>query len=467
MSEVIRSQPIPSLSMRSFDEIRAEFELPAEFPADVLAEAEAIAAQPVERDRVDLTAVPFVTIDPPGSMDLDQAMCLRVTPDGWQVQYAIADLGSVIKPGSAIDTEARRRGETVYLPDGRVPLHPAVLSEGALSLLPDETRRAAVWTIDVHRDGTLGEVRVERAAVRSVARLDYESVQADFDAGRAHPSIEPLLDVGLARRAHRVAEGAIELGIPEQDVEPDGDGWKLNWRPRLAADGANAEISLLTGNAAAQLMLNGRLGLLRTLPEPSRHDVQQFLKRARDHGVRGDSPAEVIEALHGTNPGHLALMQDATSLLRGAGFEAFDGAGPDVRTHAGIGEPYAQVTAPLRRLADRFGTEVCLALSSGISVDPAVRDGLPLLPDLMATSGRRSSGVDRAVTDQVEAWSVQVGQRFKAIVMRSDERQATVMLPAPAVVATCAAPNLKAGTSVEVEVSEVTGRVVTFRAIAT
>jgi len=452
--------------VHAFDEIRDEFKLPAEFPADVLAEADAIAREPIDDDRSDLTDVPFVTIDPPGSMDLDQAMCLQATPDGWRVQYAIADLGSVIKVDSAIDIEARKRGETVYLPDGRLPLHPTVLSEGALSLLPDKDRRAAVWTIDVHRDGTLGDVRLEQAKVRSVARLDYEGVQADLQGGRAHPSIEALPDLGLARRAHRIAEGAIELGIPEQAVEPDADDWKLLWRRRVPADGANAEVSLLTGNAAAQLMLKARVGLLRTLPEPSRHDVQQFLARAREHGVRGDSPAAVIELLHGDNVGHVALMQDATSLLRGAGFEAFDGSGPSVRSHAGIGEPYAQVTAPLRRLVDRFGTEVCLALSAGEAVDPGIRAALPLLPDIMAESDHRASGVDRAVVDQVEAWTVEVGQRFKAIVMRADDRQATVMLRAPAVVATCEAPNLKAGTALTVEVAEVTGRVVKFRALA-
>lgn len=452
--------------MRDFDEIRDEFELPSAFPAEVLAEADVIASAPIDSGRVDLTDVPFVTIDPPGSRDLDQAMCLSPNADGWRIQYAIADLGAVIAPGSAIDIEARGRGETVYLPDGRVPLHPPVLSEDALSLLPDQDRRAAVWTIDVHRDGTLGDARVERAKVRSVARLDYEGVQADFDRGKAHPSIEALLDLGLARRAHRIAEGAIELGIPEQDVEPDGDGWRLSWRPRVAADGANAEVSLLTGNAAARMMLAARIGILRTLPEPSRHDVQKFLARAREHGVRGSSPAEVIESLHGENIGHLALMQDATSLLRGAGFEAFDGAGPSVRGHAGIGEPYAQVTAPLRRLVDRFGTEVCLALSAGEAVDPAIRAALPLLPDLMQDSDRRASSVDRAVVDQVEAWTVKIGQRFKATVMRADDKQATVMLQAPAVVATCEAPHLTAGTALTVEVSEVTGRVVRFHAIA-
>jgi exoribonuclease R len=383
--------------------------------------------------------------------------------NGWRVQYAIADLGSVIKPGSAVDAEARRRGQTLYLPDARVPLHPPLLSEDALSLLPNETRRAVVWAIDVNADGTVAEAKVERAAVRSVAQFDYEGVQADLDAGHAHPSIEALADLGLARRGNRVAQGAIELGIPEQAVVAEGDRWKLIWRRRVPVDGANAEVSLLTGSVAAQMMLKARVGVLRTLPEPSRHDVQKFLERARAHGIRGDSPAAVIEALHGSDIGHLALMQDATSLLRGAGYEAFDGAGPDVRAHAGIGEPYAHVTAPLRRLVDRFGLEVCLAVSAGEEVDADVRAALPTLPDLMDASDDRASQVDRAVIDQVETWSVDVGQQFPAVVMRAGDDDATVMLRSPAVVATCRAPNLNPGTRVKVEVADVTGRTVTFR----
>ena len=451
--------------MRDFGGIRDEFDLPGEFPAEVLAEAEAIARQPIDDDRTDLTDVPFVTIDPPGSKDLDQAMHLARVDGGWRVQYAIADLGSVIKPGSALDAEALRRGQTVYLPDGRVPLHPAVLSEGALSLLPDEVRRAVVWTIDVNTDGTVAEAQVERAVVRSVAQLDYEGLQADVDADTAHPSVAALPDLGLARRAHRIAGGAIELGIPEQAVVPDGDSWKLEWRRRVPVDGANAEVSLLTGSVAAQMMLKARLGILRTLPEPSRHDVLDFLERAREQGIRDDSPAEVIATLHGADVGHLALMQDATSLLRGAGYEAFDGAGPDVRSHAGIGEPYAHVTAPLRRLVDRFGLEVCLAVSAGRDVDADLRAALPGLPELMDASDDRASRVDRAVIDQVEASSVEVGQQFPAVVMRARDEEATVMLRSPAVVATCRAPKLKPGTRVRVEVADVTGRAVTFSVI--
>ncbi len=109
--------------------------MPADFPADVLAEAEAAVREP-DLPSSDLTDLPFLTIDPPGSTDLDQAMHLERRGDGFRVRYAIADVGAFVRPGGALDAEAHRRVETLYSPDTRTPLHPPVLSEGAASLLP-------------------------------------------------------------------------------------------------------------------------------------------------------------------------------------------------------------------------------------------------------------------------------------------------------------------------------------------
>ena len=135
-----------------FDAIRAEQEVPDEFPADVLAEAERVAAQPLSQPERDESDLPFVTIDPPGSMDLDQAMHLSREGDGYRVRYAIAHLESFVEPGGAIDAEARRRGQTIYAPDERTPLHPPVLSEGAASLLPEEVRPCLLYTSPSPRD---------------------------------------------------------------------------------------------------------------------------------------------------------------------------------------------------------------------------------------------------------------------------------------------------------------------------
>src|SRR3569833_1421381 len=136
-----------------FTALRRELELPDEFPADAQREAQEAADQPLPAGVEDRTAIPFVTIDPATSRDLDQAMYLeRPAPgDGvaYRVHYAIADVASFVRPGGALETETWQRGQTVYLPDGKVPLHPAVLSEGAASLLPDQNRPAVVWTMDL------------------------------------------------------------------------------------------------------------------------------------------------------------------------------------------------------------------------------------------------------------------------------------------------------------------------------
>src|SRR4051812_28605887 len=119
--------------------IPGELELVREFPPEVVAEADAVVAtHPLpDADRTDLE---FVTMDPAGSTDLDQAFAIEADGSGWRVFYAIADVPAFVAPGGAIDAEARRRGQTVYAADGRIPLHPTVISEGAASLLPDQVR---------------------------------------------------------------------------------------------------------------------------------------------------------------------------------------------------------------------------------------------------------------------------------------------------------------------------------------
>jgi exoribonuclease R len=120
----------------NFTALREELAVPGESPLEVLREAETVAATPFAID-YDQTQIPFVTVDPPGSRDLDQAVHIAATSSGgYVVSYAIADVASFVRPGSALDEETLRRGETLYFPDARILLHPAVLSEGAASLLP-------------------------------------------------------------------------------------------------------------------------------------------------------------------------------------------------------------------------------------------------------------------------------------------------------------------------------------------
>src|SRR5699024_8902046 len=114
--------------------------------------------------RTDATDLPLVTVDPPGARDLDQAVLLeRRGRGGFRVHYAIADVAAFVRPGGALDRETRRRGQTLYLPDGNIPLHPRVLSEDAGSLLPNRVRPAVLWRIDLAEDGAVEDFDARRA----------------------------------------------------------------------------------------------------------------------------------------------------------------------------------------------------------------------------------------------------------------------------------------------------------------
>jgi exoribonuclease R len=443
-----------------FAAIRAELELPEDFPPDVLAAAERAAAD-VRLPDADATDLPLVTLDPPGSRDLDQAVHLAArNGGGYRVSYAIADVGAFVPLGGVVDAEARRRGQTVYSPDRRTPLHPPALSEGAASLLPGQLCTAALWTIDLDADGGAVAVDLRRARVRSRAQLDYPSVQAQADAGTLPESLALLPEVGRLLRQRAADRGAIELGILDQEVHRGADGgWTLAFRGELPVEAWNAQISLLTGRCAAGLMLDGGTGVLRTLPQAPAEDVERLRLLAPPLGVdwpEGAPPGAVIGGLDVTRPGHAAFLEEAATLLRGAAYTPFDGAPPEQTGHAGVAARYAHVTAPLRRLVDRFGTEVCLALAAGREPAPELRAALPELPALMAASDRRTRAVERAVIDATEAWLLagRAGQRFPAVVVDAEDGRGTVVLDEPAVRGRCTGTALRAGTRVVVRLEE-------------
>ena len=316
-----------------FTALRRELELPTRFPPAALREADESAARVRSRPAgADRTDIPFVTIDPPTSRDLDQAVFLARRPRGYRVHYAIADVTAFVPTGSRLEAETWRRGQTVYLPDARVPLHPPVISEGAGSLLPDQTRPAVLWSIDLDRDGATVETRLERALVRSRARYDYAGVQEAARTGRLDDAIALLPEIGQRLIERGLARGAIDLPIPEQEVEPDGDGgWRLVLRTSTAAESWNAQISLLTGACAATIMLGGGLGLLRTMPAPHPAAVGRLRAAAKALDItwpRGATPGRVVSTLDPARPRHAAFIDHAAELLRGARYTAFDGERP-------------------------------------------------------------------------------------------------------------------------------------------
>jgi exoribonuclease R len=457
---------------RALAAIRAELDLPGEFPPDVLAEAERVVGEPDLPD-ADLTDLPFVTIDPPGSTDLDQALLITRRGRGYRVHYAIADLPAFVPPGCAIDQEARRRGQTLYAPDGRVPLHPRAISEAAASLLPGQDVPAFVWTFDLDPDGQTQEVRVERALVRNRVQLDYDEVQQAVDGGDGAEVLLLLREVGERRIALERARGGAALAIPDQEVIHHPDGYELRLRPPVPSEDWNAQISLMTGMGAAQIMLEGKVGVLRTMPEPDERDVARLRRQARalDHPWPRDMGyGEFLRDLDPQNPSDLALLHSSTRLFRGAGYTPFDGELPEGTVQAAVAAPYAHVTAPLRRLVDRFGLVICAELCAGREVPDWVREALPDLPELMSTSTRTARALERATTDAAEAAVLEgrVGEQFDAVVVDVDRRfdDGMVQVTAPPVLARCDG-DLTLGDEIRVELTtaDPVRREVRFRSV--
>ncbi|BCW63822.1 RNB domain-containing ribonuclease [Paenarthrobacter sp. MSM-2-10-13] len=403
--------------------LRTELELPGEYPADAVEEAQQ-AVDALELPEQDLRDIAFVTIDPATSTDLDQALFIDRTGNGYTVLYAIADVPSFVAPGGALDAETRQRGQTFYAPDGRIPLHPEVISENAGSLLANQDCSAFVWRFDLDAKAEVQTVTVARAAVRSRAKLSYKGAQQQLDDGTAPPVLQLLKEVGLKRVELERQRGGASLNMPEQEIvqATDGGGYRIVAAPSLPVEDWNAQISLMTGMAAAQMMLDGKVGILRTMPAPDDRSLLHFKRQTSALGKPWDgqvSYGEYLRTLDASDPKQLAILHSAGMLFRGAGYTPFDGEVPAEVIQAAIGAPYAHTTAPLRRLIDRFVLVICEALSNNHDIPQWAREALPSLPEIMASSDQLAGRLERAALDTVEAALVanHIGQEFDAVVI--------------------------------------------------
>lgn len=202
--------------------------------------------------------------------------------------------------------------------------------------------------------------------------------------------------------------------MPEQEVVASEGGWTVSYRAPNEYEELNAQLSLLTGMAAAARMLSARVGILRTQAAPSERSFTRFRLAAAALGVvwpEDVSYPELVRGLDPAVPAHAAVMHEASRISNGAGYTAFDGSLPELTTHWAVAAPYAHATAPLRRLQDRYVSACCLG-------EPD-REALPTLPATMAAASRRASAVDRAVVDLVEAvlLSGREGETFRAVVI--------------------------------------------------
>ena len=424
----------------NFRGIAEEFDVPTDFPPVLHAAAAAATDRFADRRR-DARDLPLVTIDPVGSKDLDQAVHIERLGDGYRVRYAIADVAAFIEPGSELEAESLRRGQTIYLPDEPARLHPEELSEGSASLLPDVDRPAVLWTFDLDSAGEVEQFHVERALVHSVARLDYDGVHADYLAGSMHPSIELLPEVGQLREVSGLRREAINLRLPSQRVRTLDDGTsELIVDPRHEVMDWNSEISLLTGMCAGVLMVEHGAGILRTLGPATREaeDIFRAEARALDYGLADDRPiGEFLQTVDATQARGMAIMREAQKLLRGSGYVNL--ATGEAEVHSGIGGYYSHVTAPLRRLIDRFATEYCLSICAGTEVPDWVTARADEVVEVMQRTSSLANSVDRASLDLTEATVLApwVGHNFDAVILTSDaeRNRARIFVSDPPVLA--------------------------------
>jgi exoribonuclease R len=317
-------------------------------------------------------------------------------------------------------------------------------------------------------------VEVGRALVRSRRQLDYGTVQRALDDGTADEPLALLREVGTLRQEREAERGGVDLQIPEQEVELGPEGYELSLRAQLPVERWNAQISLLTGQAAAELMLDAGLGIVRTLPRADEEAVARLRRTAAALDVpwpEGWTHADFLRSLEPTQPKHAAVLVESTILLRGSGYEAFDGAPPELARHAGVGAPYTHATAPLRRLVDRYVSEVCLAVHAGTEVPEWAREALPGLPETMKEAGRRAAQYEGGIVSAVEAAVLErsVGRVFSAVVVEIDRdgEGGVVQLVEPAVTARTTGERLPLGERIDVRlaVADVVQRLVRFEPV--
>ncbi len=449
----------PKSFLEGFAQVRAELDVPNEFPENVLAEAEESFAEPTTR--VDATHLHFVAIDPPGATDLDQAFAAERNGSGFRVFYAIADAGAFVRPGSALDAEARKRGATLYSPDMRTPLHPPVISEDRASLLPGSDKPSLLWTIDLDDTGLPTDWRLERATVQVREAISYQQAQDRIDSGVDEPLLL-LAEIGKLRQQQEIDRGGVSLNLPAQEVVETPTGYNLAFDHSIPVENWNAQISLLTGIVAGQTMSDAGVGILRTLPPPRRDDLRQLRKTAKFLGLDWDNNVEYPDFVRSLTQGNAAtntFLLQSTRVFRGAGYLGFSSETPSNAEHGAIASVYSHVTAPLRRLVDRFGNEILLALYADQKPPSWAVEALDELPSLMGQARQRESSLERAMLDLAEALVLEsrVGERFRGLVVNIHDRKdkAVVQIADPAVVSSISKKDRLLAEEVELQVDAV------------
>lgn len=381
--------------------------LRVDFPPEVLAEADAWLREPHIDDPslVDRTGLPFVTIDNAHSRDLDQALHVGRSPTGgFDVAYAIADAAFYVRPGSALFAEALERGASYYLPGFSVPMLPRALSEGLISLNPDGPRRALLFWHSLDESGQLLSTRLERAQVRSRAKLSFSDVQELVDGAGPGPlrgrefeaSLLLLKEVGVRRMALAAERGLVRYRREEVSIVLDGEGlsFAVMEAVRDEVESWNEQISLMCNAEGGRLLRESNNPAVQPVyrvqagPEPERlAELSRLTKHlARWHHLNDprwqwnqDLPlADFLKHLPAGAPGSAderlsrALTRQAVMVNLRSEYSMTPG------PHVGVGaEPYARFSAPMRELVGVFLHKEAIELMTGqhpsVEEDEALR----------------------------------------------------------------------------------------------
>lgn len=425
--------------------IRRQFSVPEDFSPEVLAEAEA-ARNRVPTEHADWTERAFATLDPATSTDLDQAFLLEEAGSDLILHYALADIGWFVARDSAMEAEAWRRGLTLYLPDGRARLYPAVLSEDAASLLPDAPRPAIVSTVRCAPDGGVKLDGMTRALVLSRAKLAYETTE---------PADVPLL-AEFAARMQRAedARGAATASPPDQELERDEVGtYSLHVRPWRPSEVANSALSLAANIAIAHILLAAGTGMFREMPPPDDRALDRLRMTAKALGLTWPANATFAQFNRTLDPHTRAGSAFALAVRRATGPARYVPFTPGrVPWHAALGATYTHATAPMRRLADRYVLETALALAQGHTPAAGDADLFARLSKAMDTADSREGAIERAVLDLAETVMLhgREGELFAATVTERDDRGARIQLADHPVIARVDAHRVATGDDIRV-----------------
>jgi len=402
--------------------------IPTAFSADALAEAERVAALPLGDDREDLRHLPIVAIDPVDARDHDDAVWAApdddpANPGGWRAIVAIADVGFYVRPGSELDREARRRGNSVYFPDRVVPMLPELLSAHVCSLVEDEDRAALACHLRIAASGALKSWRFTRATVRIAANIAYEDAQAAIDGTLDHPLtdtvLRPLWGCWSALAKARDDRTPLDLDLPERRVVLDADGAiaSVAARERLDAHRLIEDYMIAANVAAAKALEAKRAPVMYRVHEAPAAEKLRALKDyletfgiafALGQVIRPATFNRVLERV-----GDADYRPQVTEQILRTQTQAYYA--PANQGHFGLSlGSYAHFTSPIRRYADLLihrSLAAAYGLGAGL-LTPAEADGMDAAGEGISRLERRAMEAERETIDRYVAayLSDRVGQ---------------------------------------------------------